>query len=150
MNSSGFGAVGVILAVIGWMYGSIVEDRLIGLLLGAFGLGFAVIAVPMNVDAARSIVSKSHILAVCLGVAAWLLALARLSSKAAPDRTTKWIADGSSTLLVATALGYVLGLWTLPVLHRLVLAVIFSWTVLTSIRLLRITAPLESTKQTKK
>lgn len=135
-NLTGFLAVGVLLAAFGWNYGRIIHDRLTGVLLTAFGVGFGVTAVPVDLGDATLPMSKAHTVAICLALAAWLFGLARIGSLSLLGKKVTSIANITALFLVLSMIGYLAGLWSMPVTHRLVFAVVFGWVVLTSIRLL--------------
>lgn len=137
-NLTGFGLVGICLALFGWMYGRVIEDHLTGTLLAVFGIAFATAAIPVDFENTASGVSKAHIAAVCIGVAAWMLGLARFASSVSPDRFSKGLANTVSLLLVLSAIGHAGGFWSMSILHRLVLGIVFLWTFASSIRLLKL------------
>jgi len=136
-NIVGFGAVGALLAAFGWVYGSVLNDRLAGLLLALFGVGFASSAIPVDLVDETAALSKAHVVAICLGLACWLFGLARLTQRAASDRSPRASAKIAAVLVVLPILGQSAELWPMPVTHRLVFLVVFGWTALTSVRLLR-------------
>lgn len=136
-NLVGFVSVGGLLAAFGWAYGRIVRDRIVGVLFTLFGLGFIVTGVPTDMADPRQPFSKAHTVAICLALAAWLGGLARLAGSASLPKVEKLIANISATLVVLPMLGYLLGLWSMPMTHRLVFCVVFAWVVVASLRLLR-------------
>ncbi|MEM6751225.1 MAG: DUF998 domain-containing protein [Planctomycetota bacterium] len=136
-NLIGFLAVGAVFAVFGVAYGRVVGDRLAGLLLAAFGLGFGLTAIPVDLEQSASAASKAHIVAACLGVGAWMFALARIAQLRRLPRSVRRRANITAALVVLPILGLVAGRWSLPVTHRLVFAVMFGWVVITSVGLLR-------------
>lgn len=136
-NLVGFLAVGVMLTGFGWAYGRIIDDLLVGVLFTLFGLGFATTGVPTDMTDPRLPISIVHVLAICLGLAAWLFGLARLAGLRSLAKTERTIANVTAVLLVTPMIGFVLGLWSMPVTHRLVFLVVFAWVIVTSFRMLR-------------
>ncbi len=136
-NVIGFFMVGILLMFFGIQYGRIVEDRLAGILLSLFGLGFAFTAIPVDKMNEASAVSKAHIVAICLGLAFWMFGLARLSYKPRLGRSIQRRASISAIILVAAIAGLVVDLWSMPMTHRLVFAVVFGWTAITGVELLK-------------
>lgn len=49
-NLIGFVAVGVLLSIFGFLYGYLLNDKLLSFLLSLFGLGFAFTAIPIDLD----------------------------------------------------------------------------------------------------
>ena len=135
-NLTGFLSVGLLLAVFGFAYGHVVKDRLIGALLMLFGLGFALTAVPIEDGDAISGLSTAHILAICLGLAAWMLALARMAHLRTLGGDVRLAANVAAGLFLVPFAGQLLQFWTMPLTHRLVFAVVFGWFAWTSSRLL--------------
>ncbi len=133
-NIVGFALVGVLLFAFGLSYGLLLRDRLLAVFLSLFGLGFAFIASPM--DFSDEEVSKAHILAVCLGLACWLLGLSRMGYNPLLAQKVRTRANVTATLILVSILGFVLGAWTMPIAHRLVFGLVFGWTALTSLELL--------------
>jgi hypothetical protein len=135
-NIVGFGAVGALLAGFGIAYGHILHDRLVSALLALFGVGFGAAGVPMDLGDGASPASKAHVVAVCLGLAAWLVGLARLAYAPSLDRYTRHSANVAAALVVLPIVGAGAQLWSVPVTHRLVFIVVFGWLATTSITLL--------------
>lgn len=135
-NLIGFLLVGAILTMFGWAYGQVLQDRLTGVLLAMFGVGFTITALPTDMGDAASALSKAHTVAICLALAAWLFGLARMAHMASLGRFVYCAANTAAILAVVPIVGYGLRLWSMPVTHRLVFAVVFGWIVLTSFRLL--------------
>jgi len=77
-NLVGFVLVGLILSGFGILYGKILDDSLVGILLSLFGLGFALTSIPIDMSESNAPVSKAHVAAICLGLASWLFGLARM------------------------------------------------------------------------
>ncbi len=134
-NLIGFVSVGILLAIFGFLYGKILKDKLTGVLLSLFGLGFALTAIPISELDSDSALSKAHIVAICLGLAFWLFGLARIS---AVGKHIKQRANITAILLVAAIMGFPFGLWSMALTHRLVFILVFGWTLLSSIELLRL------------
>ncbi len=82
-------------------------------------------------------VSKAHVVAICLALAAWLLALARMAHLPSLGKSVHYSANIAATLLVLPILGQGVQLWAMPVTHRLVFAVVFGWMAITCWKLLR-------------
>jgi hypothetical membrane protein len=135
-NLTGFLWVGIVLIGFGIAYGKIVKDRLAGLLLGLFGLGFAFTSLPIDVGDPNAPVSKAHVVAICLALAAWLLGLARMSYNPSLDKAIRLRANIAAVLLVSSMFAFVFGVISMPVAHRLVFSVVFGWTAFTSVDLL--------------
>lgn len=135
-NLFGFILVGVLLFAFGLGYGSLLHDNLLSMLLSLFGVGFAFTAIPIDMQMADSPVSKAHIIAICLGLASWLFGLSRLGSNKQLRPPVRTRANIAAVTLVLSMIGFVLGLWSMPITHRLVFGVVFGWTVWTSIELL--------------
>jgi hypothetical protein len=77
-NLTGFLAVGIMLAIFGWRYGKLLDDRLTGWLLALFGWAFAASAIPVDMDDLRSSSSIAHIVAAMAVFLFWALALIRI------------------------------------------------------------------------
>tara|TARA_R110002050_G_scaffold74772_4_gene160102 strand:- start:724 stop:1305 length:582 start_codon:yes stop_codon:yes gene_type:complete len=135
-NLFGFITVGILLFVFGLTYGNLLNDKLLSILLSLFGLGFAFTAIPMDMELSRTPVSKAHIVAICLGLAFWLFGLSRLGYNKQLKRKVKIRANLTAVILVLSMMGFMLGLWSMPIAHRLVFGIVFSWTTLTSIELI--------------
>jgi len=134
-NIVGFGIVGILLFLFGFAYGSLLNDKLLAYLIGMFGLGFALTSIPIDIEHSRAVISKVHILSICLGSACWLLGLSRLSYNLNFDKKIRCRANIAAVLLVASMIGFVLGLWSMPITHRLVFGIVFGWTAITSVEL---------------
>ncbi|MFK7906927.1 MAG: DUF998 domain-containing protein [Chitinophagales bacterium] len=80
-NLIGFGLVGIILFGFGIFYGKFLKDKLAGLLLAFFGIGFSFTALPIDMVDSNTSISKAHIVSICLALAFWLFGLARISHK---------------------------------------------------------------------
>ncbi len=70
-NLIGFLLVGILLAVFGFLYGKVINDRWVGICLALFGIGFATTALPIDLDDSESTLSTAHVVAICLGLAGW-------------------------------------------------------------------------------
>ena len=135
-NLIGFGLVGLILFRFGIFYGKVLNDKFAGLLLGLFGVGFSFTAFPIDLEDSNTAVSKAHIVAICLALAFWLFGLARISYNTLIKKDIRSRADITAILIVVSMIGFTLGLWSMPITHRLVFVVVFGWTAITSIELL--------------
>jgi len=131
-----FVLVGLLLVAFGAMYGIILKDRLLGIFLSIFGVGFALTSIPMDIVEPDSPVSKAHIVVICLALAFWLFGLSRMGYKPQLDKKIRIRANFTAMILVASMVGYVLGFWSMPITHRLVFGVVFAWTGITSLELL--------------
>jgi len=136
-NLFGFVWVGLALFGFGIAYGKILGDKLAGLLLSLFGVGFTFTAIPMDMVEADTAVSKAHIVAICLALACWLFGLARISSNHRIAKSTRCRANVTAILIVLSMTGFALGLWPMPLTHRLVFLVVFGWTAITACELIQ-------------
>ena len=132
-NLIGFLSVGILFASFGWAFGLLIQDRWVGLALALFGVGFAAAAVPVDLDQSDSALSKTHIVAICLGMAAWLFGLARMAQLARLGKRVHRAANVAAGLVVLPIVIHMADLISVPVTHRLVFLVVFGWTVLMSI-----------------
>lgn len=135
-NLIGFVAVGILLFIFGLTYGNLLKDKLLSILLSLFGLGFAFTAIPIDMEFARTPVSKAHIVAICLGLAFWLFGLSRLGYSRKLKRKIRNRANITAVILVLSMLGFVFEIWSMPITHRLVFMIVFGWTAITSIELI--------------
>lgn len=140
-NAIGFVVVGALLAGFGLTYGRILQDRFVGVLLALYGVGFGATGVPINLGDASAPLSKAHVVAICLGLAAWMLGLARMAYLPSLAKSIRSSANIAAALLALPILGQGVQLWSMPVTHRLVFLVVFGWVAITSIRLLRGASP---------
>jgi len=136
-NLIGFVTVGMLLFVFGLTYGKLLNDKLLSILLSLFGLGFAFTAIPIDMQLSNAPVSKAHVVAICLGLAFWLFGLSRLGYNPQLKRKIRNRANLTAVILVISMIGFVLGLWSMPITHRLVFGIVFGWTALTSIELIK-------------
>ncbi|MEM6804135.1 MAG: DUF998 domain-containing protein [Bacteroidota bacterium] len=135
-NLFGFGLVGLILFGFGFFYGKVLKDTFAGWLLALFGIGFSFTAFPIDMEQSNTAVSKAHILAICLALASWLLGLARISANRLIEKRIRNRANVTAILIVSSMIGFTIGLWSMPLTHRLVFIVVFTWTATSSIDLL--------------
>lgn len=135
-NLIGFICVGILLFAFGLTYGNLLNDKLLSILLSLFGLGFAFTAIPIDMQLSRTPVSKAHIVSICLGLAFWLFGLSRLGFNQKLKKQIRTRANYTAFALVLSIIGFVLGLWSMPVTHRLVFGIVFGWTTLTSLELI--------------
>ena len=135
-NTIGFGLVGLALAAFGWCFGLCMNDRVLGACILASGLGFAMAAIPTDLSDATSELSKAHYVSVCIALAFWCLGLARLSSSDFPDHFARDSANYTILLSLLPLLCIGGGISAEPIAHRIVLMVVFGWTILNSLRLL--------------
>lgn len=135
-NIFGFLSVGIILIGFGIAYGRHLKDKLTGLLLAVFGIGFAFTAIPFDLTDTYSAVSKAHTAAITLGLASWLFGLARISYKVTLGKTVRLRANVTAVLLVLSMIGGAIEFWPMPMTQRLVFTIVFGWTAITSVNLL--------------
>ena len=136
-NLFGFVAVGILSFIFGLAYGKLLKDKLLSVLLSFFGLGFAFTAIPIDLQFSDTPFSKAHIVAICLGLAFWLFGLSRLGYNPKLERKIRNRANVTAVMLVLSMIGFVVGLWSMPATHRLVFGIVFGWTALTSVELIR-------------
>lgn len=148
-NMVGFVLVGLLLFGFGIMYGKIINDRLVGILLSVFGLGFALTSIPIDMGESDAPVSKAHVVMICLALASWLFGLARMGYIRSLEKKVRLRANVAATLLASSMIGFVLGLWPMPVTHRLVFGVVFGWTAITATDLLLDSASGQNQGKTK-
>ncbi len=135
-NLIGFATVGLLLAVFGWGYGHILQDKITAYLLAAFGIGFAATSLPIDFANEAAPLSKAHIVVICLGVASWLFALARIGMLKNIEPVIRTVANMTGTLFILPVIGEAAALWPSPITHRLVFLVVFGWVAFSSIKLL--------------
>jgi hypothetical protein len=87
-------------------------------------------------ESSNTPISKAHIVAICLGLAFWLFGLSRLGYNKKMKRRIRTRANLTAIILVVSMMGFVFGLWSMPIAHRLVFGIVFGWTALTSIELI--------------
>lgn len=135
-NIIGFSMVGILLFAFGFSYGLLLNDKILSILLSLFGLGFALTAVPIDMQLSSSSVSKTHIVAICLGLAFWLFGLSRLGYNRHLHKRIRNRANITAVILVLSMIGFAVGFWSMPITHRLVFGVVFGWTALTSFEMI--------------
>ncbi|WP_298894263.1 DUF998 domain-containing protein [uncultured Psychroserpens sp.] len=135
-NLIGFIFVGVLLAAFGLTYGIFLKDKLLSIFLSIFGIGFALTSIPMDMSLSDSPVSKAHIVVICLGLAFWLFGLSRMGYNLKLSKKIRHRANLTAILLIGSMIGFVFGLWSMPITHRLVFGIVFGWTTLTSLELI--------------
>ena len=135
-NLIGFVTVGILLFIFGLSYGKLLNDRLLAILLSLFGLGFAFTAIPADLQMANAPVSKAHTVAICLGLAFWMFGLSRLGYNQKLKRKIRNRANLTAVILALSMMGFVFGIWSMPITHRLVFMIVFGWTAITSIELI--------------
>ncbi|MEM9328147.1 MAG: DUF998 domain-containing protein [Bacteroidota bacterium] len=132
-----FVLVGTLLFVFGLTYGQLLKDKLLSVLLPLFGLGFAFTAIPVDLELPNAPASAAHTVAICLGLGCWMLGLSRLGYNPRLDKRTRNMANVSAGITMISILRFVLGAWSMPITHRLVFGVVFGWTAITSVQLLK-------------
>ncbi|WP_235299707.1 DUF998 domain-containing protein [Portibacter marinus] len=135
-NLIGFVTVGILLFIFGLAYGNTLNDKFLSILLSLFGLGFGFTAIPIDMQFSDTPFSKAHIVAICLGIAFWLFGLSWLGYKQKLNKKVRNRANLTAVILVLSMIGFVLGIWSMPITHRLVFAIVFGWTAITSIELI--------------
>lgn len=135
-NLIGFLLVGMLLTAFGWTYGKVINDRWVGNCLALFGVGFAFTALPIDLGDSESTLSTAHVVAICLGLAGWMFGLARMAQLKTVEKSVRYASNIAAVLVVLPMFGFVAGLLSMPVTHRLVFAVVFGWVAFTSFRLL--------------
>ncbi|WP_200975534.1 DUF998 domain-containing protein [Echinicola sp. 20G] len=135
-NLFGFLLAGLLMTCFGVLYGLTIQDKWVGILIGLFGLGFAFTFLPFDLKLTDSTLSKAHTVAITLGLATWLMGLARLAYNPKLDKAITQRANIAAMLLVVSILGLLVGFWSMPFTHRLVFMVVFGWTIFTSVSLL--------------
>lgn len=148
-NLTGFVVVGLLFFSFGLLYGVLLNDKLLAILLSLFGIGFAFTAIPMDMQVSNSPVSKAHIVAICLGLAFWLFGLSRLGYNPLLEKRVRKRANITAFVLVISMVGFVLGLWSMPITHRLVFGIVFGWTAITSLELIVNNRPRKPDKRHK-
>jgi hypothetical protein len=66
-----------------------------------------------------------------------LFGLSRLGYNQKLKRKIRNRANFTAVILLISMIGFVLGLWSMPITHRLVFGIVFGWTALTSIELIK-------------
>ena len=135
-NLFGFITVGILLFVFGVTYGNLLNDKLLSVLLSLSGLGFAFIAIPIDMELSRTPISKAHIVSTCLGLAFWLLGLSRLAYNRQLRDGIRNRANFTAAVLILSIIGSALELWSTPVSHRLIFGIVFGWYAITSFELI--------------
>ena len=135
-NLFGFITVGILLFVFGVTYGNLLNDKLLSVLLSLWGLGFAFTAIPIDMELSTTPLSKAHIVSICLGLAFWLLGLSRLAYNQQLRKGIRDRANFTAIVLLLSIFGSALGLWSLPITHRLIFGIVFGWIAVTSLELI--------------
>lgn len=135
-NVIGFGVVGLCLFGFGLLYGQYLQDKLTGILLALFGVGFAFTAIPADMAEENALASKAHTVAICLALAFWMFGLSRVSYNPKTTKNARFRANAAALLIVVGIIGFPFGLWSMPLAHRLVFIVVFGWTAVTAFELL--------------
>ncbi|WP_051554601.1 DUF998 domain-containing protein [Maribacter antarcticus] len=135
-NLFGFITVGILLFVFGVTYGNLLNDKLLSILLSLSGLGFAFIAIPIDMELSRTPMSKAHIVSTCLGLAFWLLGLSRLAYNRQLREGIRKRANFTTTVLILSIIVSALELWSTPITHRLIFGIVFGWYAITSFDLI--------------
>ena len=136
-NIIGFGMVGLLMIGFGLGYGVSINDKLAGILLALFGAGFMITSIPVDMLNSNNPYSKAHIVAICFALAFWLFGLARISYNPLLDKKVRVRANMTAVLIVASIIGFALDLWSEPLTHRLVFILVFGWTLISAIEVLK-------------
>jgi len=136
-NLIGFGLVGVLQIGFGALYGRVLNDKLSSVLLVFFGVGLVFTAFPSGVGDSNKAFLKVHVIAICLALASWLLALSRLSYNSSNDAAVRRRANIASVLIVLSISGFSFQIWSMATAHRLVFATVLGWTAVSSLALFR-------------
>lgn len=113
-NMIGFLLVGILLAAFGYSYGKTINDRLAGICLALFGIGFAITSIPIEPGNTESALSTAHVVAICHGLASWMFGLARIAHLESHNPSVKYGANIAATLVVLPMFGFVAGLCLCP------------------------------------
>ena len=132
-NIFGFMLVGVLIAGFGYRFGQAVKDRLTGVLLLLFGVTFMAIALPITSTGTNETQTAVHFVIVCLSMAFWCGALARLASLPAFTGRLKHISYGCCALVIAACACHGADLLTIAHFQRLFFGGIFLWIALISV-----------------
>ena len=135
-NLIGFVWVGILLFIFGFFYGKYLKDLLLSILLSLFGLGFAFTAIPIDLKMENAPISAAHTVAICLGLAFWMFGLSRLGYNKKLPKKIRNRANITAVILMLSIIGFVLGIWSMPITHRLVFVTVFGWTGITSLELI--------------
>ena len=136
-NLTGFVFVGLLIARFGWGYGKVHKDMIIGSCLVVAGLFYALGGIPSDFNNAEATTSIAHFAAICFSLAGWSLALARITQIGDPNSGIIKRANWSIIAVIIVLVGAGIGLYAEPVVHRLIILVIFSWIALSAKDLLR-------------
>ena len=137
-NLFGFVIVGILIAVFGWGYGVILNDKIVSSCLLITGIGFSIGGVPFNFSDISATYSVVHFVSISLSLAGWFLALARMAALSSIENKFKKRANRLIVLVLIPIIGLVTNIIPEPIAHRLIIIVIFSWIVITSVELLRV------------
>ncbi|MEM8484627.1 MAG: DUF998 domain-containing protein [Bacteroidota bacterium] len=135
-NAIGFVVVGILFSAFGWTFGRTINDRIVGGCLVAAGLGFTLGAIPADFANADAPLSKAHFVSICIALAGWCFALARMGQTGPLEKSMRIGANIAGVLVVLPMVGTAANLFTAPVAHRLVLVVVFGWVIFVSLKLL--------------
>ncbi|MEM8937026.1 MAG: DUF998 domain-containing protein [Pseudomonadota bacterium] len=137
-NVIGFVLVGFLLSGFGVVYGLSIQDPLVSLFLGLFGLACACIALPVQLDQPEALQTNIHIEIVCVCMAFWCFGLARLQAKGAMDNAlTRYASVVAVVAIVLSSVGQAIELLSIAHFQRLFFGGIFCWIVSVSISTLR-------------
>ncbi len=127
-NLIGFGLVGCLLSGFGVVYGLSIKDLTVSLLLGLFGLAFACISIPVQLDYPAAQQTRIHIAIVCVCMGFWCLSLARLQAKSAMNNTLiKYATVTSIVSIVLSGIGQAIDILSIAHFQRLFFCGIFFW-----------------------
>ena len=100
-------------------------------------LWIALGAIPADFINPDTPLSKAHFVSICVSLAGWCFALARIGQKALGDKSIRLAANTAGLLAVVPMIATAAGLFAAPVAHRLVLVVVFGWVVFTAVGMLK-------------
>ena len=131
-NAIGFAGVGCLLAAFGLLLGITINDRVVGFCLLMSGLGFAMAAAPTDFADTDTSLSRSHYASICMSLAGWFFALARIGYAGLHDGRITQSTTIAALLATATMIGMAAEISAEPIAHRLMVVVVFGWVVFTS------------------
>lgn len=126
-NTLGFGLVGLLMSSFGYTFGKSIHDRLTGTLLALYGLAFAAISIPTVIGQSEDAQSRVHFAVVCLCMAFWFGAIARLSAISKFSGRLQFYSYGSVIVTIVAILGVGAELLSTAVFQRLFFGAMFCW-----------------------
>lgn len=135
-NLIGFGVVGFLFAAFGFSLGLVLQDRWVGMCLLVSGIGFALASVPTEFSDPDSSLAKIHFVSICIAMAGWCVALARMGYIESKHGLMKPAANIAAALSIAPMVAMAGSISSEPIAHRLVFFVVFGWILFVSTCLL--------------